>query len=70
MRCINQKLIEEIILEIKLCENITERELANRFLVSERTIRRYIKKLKGSNRVELINNGKKKKWKIIDKNLS
>ena len=70
MRCINQKLIEEIILEIKLCENITERELANRFLVSERTIRRYIKKLKGSNRVVLINNGKKKKWKIIDKNLS
>ncbi len=56
-----QKLLEEI----KKDNKITEKELAQIFKVSERTIRRYIYKLKRTKNIELIGLGRKREWKVL-----
>ncbi len=56
-----QKLLEEIEKDNK----ITEKKLAQIFEVSERTIRRYIYKLKNKKKIELIGLGRKREWKVL-----
>lgn len=56
-----QKLLEEIEKDNK----ITEKKLAQIFGVSERTIRRYIYKLKKRKKIELIGLGRKREWKVL-----
>ena len=70
MKKIRKDLINSIYVELKANDKVTEKELSQVFCVSERTIRRYIKSLKDKNYIELINHGKKKQWKIIDKNFN
>ena len=70
MKKIRKDLVISIYMELKANDKVTEKELSQMFLVSERTIRRYIKSLKDKNCIEFINYGKKKKWKIIDKNFN
>lgn len=66
MKIIDADLLTNIIEEIKYDFQITENKLAQKYGVSERTIRRYIKILKDNGKLKLINNGKKKKWKLND----
>ena len=47
---------------------ITERELANKYGCTERTIRRYIKILKNQNMIKLEGKGTKSKWVILKQN--
>lgn len=70
MKIISDSLLYSIYNELKINNKVTEKILAIKFSVSERTIRRYIKLLKDKNYIMLINYGKKKKWKIIDKNFN
>lgn len=58
-------LLQNIYEEIKSNSKITEREIAKKFFYSERTIRRYIKVLKEENKIEIINTGRRKVWKIL-----
>jgi len=65
MRSKNIELYSNVISEIKNNSFITERELADKYLVSERTIRRYIKELKDSKKITLVKIGKIRMWKIL-----
>ena len=65
MRYKDKKMYEIILQEIKTNPLVTEISLANKYDVSERTIRRYIKDLKDMNKIVLIIKGKKRNWKIL-----
>lgn len=65
MRYKDKKMYEIILQEIKTNPLVTEISLANKYDVSERTIRRYIKDLKDKNKIVLIIKGKKRNWKIL-----
>lgn len=65
MQRVNEELLKLIILEIKNNNKITEKELANKYYYSERTIRRYFKILKDSDQLKLINTGKNRCWKLL-----
>ena len=65
MRSKNIELYSNVISEIKNNSFITERELADKYLVTERTIRRYIKELKDSKKITLVKIGKIRMWKIL-----
>ena len=66
MKIKNSELYQNILEEIKNNSKITEEELAKKYLVSERTIRRYIKELKEKKKIILKNVGKKREWKLIE----
>lgn len=52
----------EIINNLLKNPRITEKELAQKYLISERTIRRYLKVLKDKNIIEYYKNGKTRYW--------
>ncbi len=52
----------EIISNLLKNPRITEKELAQKYLISERTIRRYLKVLKDKNIIEYYKNGKTRYW--------
>jgi len=65
MRYINNELYINILEEIKSNSKITEKELAKKYEVTERTIRRYFKELKNNNIIKLIRNGNLREWYIL-----
>lgn len=65
MKYKNKELYHEIIQEINKNSQITERELSEKYEVSERTIRRYFKDLKDNKKIRLIRNGKYREWHIL-----
>ena len=52
----------EIISNLLKNPRITEKELAQKYLISERTIRRYLKVLKDKNIIDYYKNGKTRYW--------
>ncbi len=62
MKVIDEILLKDILWEIKNNNQVTEIYLANKYLCSERTIRRYIKILKNKNLVKIEGYGRKRKW--------
>ncbi len=60
-----KRLLESILEEIEKDNKITEKKLAQIFEVSERTIRRYIYKLKKREKIVLIGLGRKREWKVL-----
>ena len=65
MRYKDESMYEKILLEINENSKVTESYLANKYGVSERTIRRYIKHLKDNKKLMFAANGKEKYWKIL-----
>jgi len=65
MKYKDKMLYSFIIMEIKKNSKTTEKGLADKYLVSERTIRRYIKELKDNKQIYLKNIGKEREWKIL-----
>ena len=65
MKKIDINLLKIILEEIYKNNKITEKYLSDKYEVSERTIRRYIKILKENKIIIIENYGKKKKWKIL-----
>ena len=65
MKTINYELLTAILKEIGDNKKVTEKYLSEKYLYNERTIRRYIKLLKDEHKIALINNGKKREWKIL-----
>lgn len=64
MRKKDDKMYQIILDEIKNNNMVTEVFIANKYGVSERTIRRYIKDLKGNNEIFLVSAGKNRQWDI------
>ena len=60
-----KRLLESILEEIEKDNKITEKKLAQSLGVSERTIRRYIYKLKKREKIVLIGLGRKREWKVL-----
>jgi len=60
----NIKILKNILKEIKNNPRITQEDLAIKNFYSIRTIRRYIKILKNSGKIESISYGKSHYWKI------
>ena len=56
---------QKLLKEIEKDNKITKKKLAQIFEVSERTIRRYIYKLKNKKKIELIGLGRKREWKVL-----
>ena len=65
MNHIKEEIISNILNEIENNPEITEIILAEKYMVSERTIRRYIKILKDLNKIKIYRCGKERKWVII-----
>lgn len=65
MREKNKKIYENIIYEITINSKVTEKFIADKYKLSERTIRRYFRELKINNKIELVINGKCREWKIL-----
>lgn len=65
MRKKDNGLGEKILEEIRINNMVTEVVIANKYLISERTVRRYIKELKNSNKIILVGTGKNRYWKIL-----
>lgn len=65
MKYKNEQLYAEILNEIKINPKITENELAMKYDVAERTIRRYFKDLKDKNKIALLKKGNLREWKIL-----
>lgn len=65
MRKKDYSMYENILMEIKKDSTITEVKLSQKYGVSERTIRRYLKELKDNNKVCLVCGGKERKWEIL-----
>lgn len=65
MKFKDESMYEKILQEIKENPKTTEIYLANKYGVSERTIRRYIKDLKDRKKIVLLINGKNRCWKIL-----
>ena len=66
MNIVNKGLLKKIYNELKLDSKVSQIELARKYNVSERTIRRYYKILKDNGCVKYIINGKDRKWKVIN----
>lgn len=64
MRKKDDKMYQIILDEIKNNNMVTEVFIANKYGVSERTIRRYIKDLKDNNEIFLVSVGKNRQWDI------
>lgn len=65
MKYKNDDLYNKIIAEIKENSQLTETSLADKYDVSERTIRRYFKDLKDKKKIKLIKKGKFREWHIL-----
>lgn len=65
MRKKNNELYNKILEEIRNNNMVTEVIIANKYLINERTVRRYIKELRNSNKIILIGTGKNRYWKIL-----
>lgn len=65
MRKKDNGLGKKILEEIRINNMVTEVAIANKYLISERTVRRYIKELKNSNKIILVGTGKNRYWKIL-----
>ena len=65
MKYKNEEIYNLILLEVKNNSKVTEEYLAEKFLVSERTIRRYIRDLKINKKIILVRSGRLKEWKIM-----
>jgi len=61
----NNELYQKIIEEIEKNSRITEIELADKYEVSERTMRRYFKDLKDNKKIKMLKRGKDREWKIL-----
>jgi DeoR/GlpR family transcriptional regulator of sugar metabolism len=59
-----KEILNLIIKEIVDNKYITQRELANKYYYTERTIRRYMKYLKDRNIIKLERNGNERYWLI------
>ena len=64
MKKIKNGILNGILDDIRKNNYITEKELSNKYEVSERTIRRYIKILKNENKLKSKSKGLKHKWII------
>lgn len=60
----SKKISQVIYKEIKNNPKITEFELAEKYFYSERTIRRKIREIRKSGKIDSIGTGKKHKWII------
>lgn len=58
----NDKLLELVYEEIKNNSRITEREISEKTFYNERTIRRYVKRLKEKGLIKSINTGRQHYW--------
>ncbi len=67
MRVINTRLLSLIFEDIKNNNKITECFLAEKYNLSERTIRRYIRLLKNQGLLTSKDFGRKKVWQVISK---
>ncbi len=65
MKTINEKLLNCFFEEIKLNNYVTEEYLKEKYLVCERTVRRYIKILKIKGIIKLEGYGIKRKWIVL-----
>ena len=65
MKYKDYNLYDKILMEIKNNSCVTEKMISEKYYISERTVRRYIKDLKELNKIKLINSGKSKKWVIL-----
>lgn len=65
MRNKDESMYEKILKDIKENPKVTESYLANKYEVSERTLRRYIKDLKDINKLVFVVDGKNRYWKIL-----
>jgi len=61
----NYKMYEIIIEEIVNNSQVTEKYIADKYLISERTVRRYFKDLKDNKKIKLIIRGKFREWIIL-----
>ena len=65
MRKKNDEMYKLIIKEIEINPSVTQKNLAIKYDLNERTIRRYLKDLKDREIIVLENSGINKKWKIL-----
>ena len=61
----NKELLKNIYNEIKLNPKVSQKELAKKYNVCERTIRRYFKVLKDSGYVKYVSDSKNSRWCIL-----
>ena len=64
MKIVNKKLLKKIYNELKLNSKVLQKELAIKYSVSERTIRRYYKILKESGYIVQQSTGRKTMWYV------
>ena len=64
MKIVNKKLLKNICNELMLNSKVSQKELAIKYSVSERTIRRYYKILKESGCIIQQSSGRKTIWHI------
>lgn len=62
-----EELLKKILMELQENSKMTEKEIAQKFYYSERTIRRYFKILKDRKIIVLITTRKNREWKVIKK---
>ena len=65
MNIVNKKLLKSIYNELTLDSKVSQKQLAKKYSVSERTIRRYYKILKDNEYIIQFNTGRKTEWHII-----
>ena len=65
MNVVNKKLLKNIYDEIKINPKVSQKGLAKKYNVCERTIRRYCKILKDKGYIEYIIDSKNSRWNII-----
>ena len=65
MNIVNKGLLKKIYNELKLDSKVSQIELARKYNVSERTIRRYYKILKDNGYIVQQSSGRKTIWHII-----
>ena len=66
MNVVNKKLLKNIYDEIKINPKVSQKGLAKKYNVCERTIRRYCKILKDKGYIARTNTGRKTEWHIIN----
>ena len=65
MKVLNKKILINTYNELKLNSKVSQIELAKKYGVSERTIRRYYKILKDSGYINYIIDSKNSRWNIL-----
>ena len=67
MNVVNKELLKKIYNELKLKPKVSQIELAKKYGVNERTIRRYYKILKDNGFIIQYSSGRKTTWLILKK---